>query len=205
MLLADKKREINTLQERYAEEHMRVMEARRRERRNWTLTRTAATPGEKTNRTTSSDGQPQSQVGKVWWKDLHYTVVVKFLTVINLQKLFEKMAIDTLPFYLIGAAKSWFYAVDDVIKRTVKDAIHQRIQPSFQNDLEQKPSKSVDDFYQSGYPDDDWPKGRPDLFKFFMILPCINSIKPILWWWWWWWSLTSSTQCIRRFPWGLNP
>lgn len=70
------------------------------------------------------------------------------------------MAIDTLPFYLTGDAKSWFYAVDDVIKRTIKDAIHQRFQSSFQNDLElmdvkQKPSKSVDDFYQSGYPDDD--------------------------------------------------
>lgn len=147
---------------------------------NWTLTRTAATPGEKTNRTTSSDGQPQSQVGEVWWKDLNHTVVVKFLTFINLQKLFEKMAIDTLPFYLTGAAKSWFYAVDDVVKRfltTIKDAIHQRFQPSFQSDLElmdvkQKPSKLMDDFYPSGYPDDDWPMGRPDLFKFFMILPC---------------------------------
>lgn len=71
----------------------------------------------------------------------------------QLTELFEKMAIDTLPFYLTGAAKSWFYAVE--IKRTIKDAIHQRFQPSFQNDLEQKPSKSVDDFYQSGYPDDD--------------------------------------------------
>lgn len=86
--------------------------------------------------------------------------MVKFLTVINLQKVFEKMAIDTLPFYLTGAAKSWYYTVDDVFKGTIKDAIHQRFQPSFQNDLElmdvkQKPSKSVDDFYQSGYPDDD--------------------------------------------------
>lgn len=76
----------------------------------------------------------------------------------QLTELFEKMAIDTLLFYLTGAAKSWFYAVE--IKRTIKDAIHQRFQPSFQNDLElmdvkQKPSKSVDDFYQSGYPDDD--------------------------------------------------
>lgn len=76
----------------------------------------------------------------------------------QLTELFEKMAIDTLPFYLTGAAKSWFYAVE--IKRTIKDAIHQRFQPSFQNDLElmdvkHKLSRSVDDFYQSGYPDDD--------------------------------------------------
>lgn len=86
--------------------------------------------------------------------------MVNILTVINLQQLFEKMAIDTLPFYLTGAANLWFYAVDDVIKRTIKDAIHQRFQPSFQNDLglmdvKHKLSRSVDDFYQSGYPDDD--------------------------------------------------
>lgn len=64
------------------------------------------------------------------------------------------MAIDTLPFYLTGAAESWFYSVDDVVKRslsTIKDAIHQRFQPSSRNNLElmdvkQRPSESVEDF-----------------------------------------------------------
>lgn len=41
-----------------------------------------------------------------WW--------LKFLTFINLQKLSEKMAINTLPFYLTEASESWF--LDDTVK-----------------------------------------------------------------------------------------
>lgn len=78
--------------------------------------------------------------------------MVKFLIVINLQKFFEKMVIDILFFYLIGVVNLWFYVVDDVIKRIIKDVIYQWFQLLFQNDLElmdvkYKFLRLVDDFY----------------------------------------------------------
>lgn len=49
------------------------------------------------------------------------------------------MAINTLPFYLTGAVESWFYSLDDTVKRyitTIKEATHQLFQQSSQNNLE---------------------------------------------------------------------
>lgn len=81
-----------------------------------------------------------------WW--------VKFMTFISLQKWSAKVAIDTLPFYLKGAAESWFYSVDDGVKQsisTIKQAIHNRFQESSRNrlelmDVKQKTTESVEDF-----------------------------------------------------------
>lgn len=76
------------------------------------------------------------------------------MTFISLQKWSEKVAIDTLPFYLKGAAESWFYSVDDGVKQsisTIKQAIHNRFQESSRNrlelmDVKQKTTESVEDF-----------------------------------------------------------
>ena len=64
------------------------------------------------------------------------------------------MAIETLPFYLAGAAESWYFSLDTAVKRfltAIKEAIHQRFQTLLRNNLEcmdvkQKKMKSVDDF-----------------------------------------------------------
>ncbi|XP_061171220.1 actin nucleation-promoting factor WAS-like [Saccostrea echinata] len=64
------------------------------------------------------------------------------------------MAIETLPFYLAGAAESWFFSIDDTVKQSltaIKEAIHQRFQPSSRNnlqlmDVKQKQTESVEDF-----------------------------------------------------------
>lgn len=92
-------------------------------------------PTESNHQTVSSKVKLEKYDGKTsiiqWW--------FNFLTFINLQKLSDKMAIDTLSFYLKGAAESWFYSFDDAMKRsltTIKEAIHQRFQPSSQNNLE---------------------------------------------------------------------
>lgn len=107
-------------------------------------------PTESNHQTVSSKVKLEKYDGKTsiiqWW--------FNFLTFINLQKLSDKMAIDTLSFYLKGAAESWFYSFDDAMKRsltTIKEAIHQRFQPSSQNNLEmmdvkQKSSETVEDF-----------------------------------------------------------
>lgn len=93
------------------------------------------------------------------------------------------MAIDTLSFYLKGAAESWFYSFDDAMKRsltTIKEAIHQRFQPSSQNNLEmmdvkQKSSETVEDFIHretlmttDKRVDQDW------------LLTVINCLKPYI-------------------------
>lgn len=136
-------------------------------------------PTESNHQTVSSKVKLEKYDGKTsiiqWW--------FNFLTFINLQKLSDKMAIDTLSFYLKGAAESWFYSFDDAMKRsltTIKEAIHQRFQPSSQNNLEmmdvkQKSSETVEDFIhrETLMPtdkrvDQDW------------LLTVINCLKPYI-------------------------
>lgn len=136
-------------------------------------------PTESNHQTVSSKVKLEKYDGKTsiiqWW--------FNFLTFINLQKLSDKMAIDTLSFYLKGAAESWFYSFDDAMKRsltTIKEAIHQRFQPSSQNNLEmmdvkQKSSETVEDFIHretlmttDKRVDQDW------------LLTVINCLKPYI-------------------------
>lgn len=136
-------------------------------------------PTESNHQTVSSKVKLEKYDGKTsiiqWW--------FNFLTFINLQKLSDKMAIDTLSFYLKGAAESWFYSFDDAMKRSltiIKEAIHQRFQPSSQNNLEmmdvkQKYSETVEDFIHretlmttDKRVDQDW------------LLTVINGLKPYI-------------------------
>lgn len=136
-------------------------------------------PTESNHQTVSSKVKLEKYDGKTsiiqWW--------FNFLTFIYLQKLSDKMAIDTLSFYLTGAAESWLYSFDDAIKRsltTIKEAIHQRFQPSSQNNLEmmdvkQKSSETVEDFIHretlmttDKRVDQDW------------LLTVINCLKPYI-------------------------
>lgn len=78
---------------------------------------------------------------------------LKFMTFLSLQKLSEAVAIDTLPFYLTGAAESWFFSLDSNIKslESIRQAIHNRFKPSTRHnlqlmDVKQKEVESVDDF-----------------------------------------------------------
>ncbi|XP_062574148.1 uncharacterized protein LOC134235987 [Saccostrea cucullata] len=109
-----------------------------------------------------------------WW--------YKFITFINLQKLTEEVAINTLPFYLEGAAESWFYALDGAVKsslESIRRALHNRFQPSSRHnlqlmDVKQKDQESVEDFMHrvtsmtnDRSVDQDW-----------LITVIINGLKP---------------------------
>ncbi|XP_052710951.1 uncharacterized protein LOC128185386 [Crassostrea angulata] len=159
-ILEEKEKEIEALRQENEEIQFQDLENRRRDRwqiedreeeiirlqnaiqnqRPETNTVTASSPKVKLE---SYDGR--SSIIH-WW--------VKFMTFISLQKWSEKVAIDTLPFYLKGAAESWFYSVDDGVKQsisTIKQAIHNRFQESSRNrlelmDVKQKTTESVEDF-----------------------------------------------------------
>lgn len=85
--LADKEREISTLQERYEEEQMKEMEARWRERRQL----------ESREEEIEHLQEQLRHQGRRPTEALHQTSIIqwwfKFLTFINLQKLSDKMAI----------------------------------------------------------------------------------------------------------------
>lgn len=76
------------------------------------------------------------------------------MTFLSLQKLSEAVATDTLPFYLTGAAESWFFSLDSNIKsslESIRQAIHNRFKPSTRHnlqlmDVKQKEAESVEDF-----------------------------------------------------------
>lgn len=81
-----------------------------------------------------------------WW--------LKFMTFLSLQKVSEAVAINTLPFYIAGAAESWFFSLDNSLKtslESIRQAIHNRFKPSSRHnlqvmDVKQKDTESVEDF-----------------------------------------------------------
>lgn len=76
------------------------------------------------------------------------------MTFLSLQKVSEAVAINTLPFYLTGAAESWFFSLDNSLKtslESIRQAIHNRSKPSSRHnlqlmDVKQKDTESVEDF-----------------------------------------------------------
>ena len=151
--LEDKESEIATLQERNEEHQHRErqqMQARDEENEHLRnqLRQMRRPPA------FSHSANPKVKVEKYDGKTSAIQWWLKFTTFINLQKLTEKMAIETLPFYFAGAAESWYFSLDTAVKRfltVIKEAIHQRFQTSPRNNLElmdvkQKKMKSVDDF-----------------------------------------------------------
>ncbi|XP_062607551.1 uncharacterized protein LOC134269370 [Saccostrea cucullata] len=146
-MLEEREKEIAALHEKNEEYQLREMEIRRRESRQIQAREEEIENLQDQLRRGSSRQPPTTQShattpkvkldkydGKTsiiqWW--------LKFITFINLQRLTEKMTIETLPFYLAGAAESWFFSLDEAVKHslsTIKEAIHQRFQPSSRNNL----------------------------------------------------------------------
>lgn len=81
-----------------------------------------------------------------WW--------MKFMAFISLQKLSEQTAILHLPFFLIGAAETWFNSLDTIKKLTlnsIHDAFINRFKPPSNHvfdllELQQGPTESVEEF-----------------------------------------------------------
>ena len=81
-----------------------------------------------------------------WW--------MKFMAFISLQKLSEQTAILHLPFFLIGAAETWFNSLDTIKKLTlnsIHEAFINRFKPPSNHvfdllELQQGPTESVEEF-----------------------------------------------------------
>ncbi|XP_062603682.1 uncharacterized protein LOC134265486, partial [Saccostrea cucullata] len=160
--LQEREKEIAALQEKNEEFQLREMEIRRRESRQIqareeeieNLQEQLRRGSSRPLPTTMSHATPKVKLDKYDGKTSIIQWWLKFITFINLQRLTEKMAIETLPFYLAGAAESWFFSLDEAFKHslsTIKEAIHQRFQPSSRNnlqlmDVKQKQTESVEDF-----------------------------------------------------------
>lgn len=81
-------------------------------------------------------------------------MVVEVHDILSQQKVSEAVAINTLPFYLAGAAEIWFFSLDNSLKtslESIRQAIHNRFKPSSRHnlqlmDVKQKDTESVEDF-----------------------------------------------------------